>query len=621
MALVINTNVASLSAQNSMNKAQMQQNEAMERLTTGKRINTAADDAAGLSIANKMTSQVNGLNQAVRNANDGISMLQTAAGGLEESGNILQRMRELAVQSASGTYDETNRGAMNAEVEQLKQELDRISDTTTFNGQKILDGSQKDTSLQVGANANETISFDIDSTASDKLGGTGADIVGDLSNDGTNTLQTNLRGLAGDGTNSMYVNGQDVGDLSGLGATDSLQDALDIMNGNVTGVEFGAQVEFRAETAGDGIFEGTEGLLIKVAGLDIADGQVGTNTQDIRIQNTGSLQEVVDQINEKSGGLVDASLDDKGRLVIASDSASNIQLTASADVTVAAPAGNAALGADAVGMSTPAAGAVTQQAQLTMTAEAGTDAITVTFSDVSDADVVGVNTMREPGTITTTSGGLTTPAANQISQGDIMINGVELDEYENGYDYDGNGTADQESDIVAWINKHSDETGVVAALDDTDAAGTNELKLVSKDGSPISVDFAETLTTAERAAIEGSLGLHENNATASSKGSVADIDVSTTEGAQKAIATLDKAIEQVSSIQGELGAVNNRLDFTVSNLSNVSENASAAKSRIEDADFAAESANLSRSQVLQQASQAMLAQANSAPQQVMSLLQ
>ena len=160
MSMVINSNIMSLNAQRNLTMSQNEQNTAMERLTSGKRINSAADDAAGLSISNRMTSQINGLNQAVRNANDGSSLIQTAEGALDESTNILQRMRELSVQSANGTYDSGNRSTLNAEVSQLKEELDRISETTSFNGLNILDGTLGKVDLQVGFESNHTITLE-----------------------------------------------------------------------------------------------------------------------------------------------------------------------------------------------------------------------------------------------------------------------------------------------------------------------------------------------------------------------------------------------------------------------------------------------------------------------------
>ena len=170
MAMVINSNIMSLTAQRNLTMSQNDLNTSMERLTSGKRINSAADDAAGLSIANRMTSQINGLNQAVRNANDGASLIQTAEGALDESTNILQRMRELSVQSANGTYDSGNRATLSAEVKQLVAELDRIAETTSFNGLNILDGSLGKVNLQVGSEANQTIELSIAKMDSKSLG-------------------------------------------------------------------------------------------------------------------------------------------------------------------------------------------------------------------------------------------------------------------------------------------------------------------------------------------------------------------------------------------------------------------------------------------------------------------
>jgi flagellin len=170
MAITINTNVASLNAQRNLNSSQAALNNAMQRLSSGLRINSAKDDAAGLAISDRMTAQIRGLNQAARNSNDGISLAQTAEGALQESTNILQRMRELAVQSANDTNSASDRASLQSEVNQLKQELTRISETTTFNGKKLLDGSMTTAQFQVGANANQTISFGINSAKAADLG-------------------------------------------------------------------------------------------------------------------------------------------------------------------------------------------------------------------------------------------------------------------------------------------------------------------------------------------------------------------------------------------------------------------------------------------------------------------
>ena len=171
MALTINTNIPSLNAQRNLGKSQNDLNQSMQRLSSGLRINSAKDDAAGLAISDRMTAQIKGMNQAARNANDGISMAQTAEGALQESTNILQRMRELAVQSANDTNSATDRASLNEEVVQLQAELDRIAVTTEFNGRKVIDGTMTDATFQVGPNAgvNQTISFSIDSARAAEL--------------------------------------------------------------------------------------------------------------------------------------------------------------------------------------------------------------------------------------------------------------------------------------------------------------------------------------------------------------------------------------------------------------------------------------------------------------------
>ncbi|MGI2002422.1 flagellin, partial [Shewanella frigidimarina] len=170
MAISVNTNVTSMQAQGNLNKAQSNTATSMERLASGLRINSAKDDAAGLQISNRLTSQINGIGVAMRNANDGISIAQTAEGSMSESTNILQRMRDLSLQSANGSNSADDRTAMQKEISSLQTELTRISDTTSFGGQNLLDGSYGTQKFQVGSNANETISISLSSTASNKIG-------------------------------------------------------------------------------------------------------------------------------------------------------------------------------------------------------------------------------------------------------------------------------------------------------------------------------------------------------------------------------------------------------------------------------------------------------------------
>ena len=215
MPLVINTNVSSMNSQRQLIHSGNELMTSMERLSSGQRINTAADDAAGLGISNRMTSQIRGLNQAVRNANDGISLIQTAEGALDETTSILQRMRELAIQSANGIYDDSNRATLDAEVQQLIQELDRIAETTTFNGQTLLDGSLGDVELQVGSQANQTISIGIQAMDAQTLG------MGSVSVDLLGAEVTaNLSSVTLSDTD-LLVNGQSIGSFDG--AEDTFQ--------------------------------------------------------------------------------------------------------------------------------------------------------------------------------------------------------------------------------------------------------------------------------------------------------------------------------------------------------------------------------------------------------------
>jgi flagellin len=588
MALVINSNIMSLNAQNQVTKSQNELNTAMERLASGKRVNSAADDAAGLAIASRMTSQIRGLDMAVRNANDGQALIQTAEGALDETTNILQRIRELSVQSANGTYDSGNRQTMNAEVKQLQEELTRIADTTSFNGQKLLDGSLGELVLQVGSEANQTITAQIGKLDAKGLGGEAAgDVVGA---DPGAALIAGLKALTGTGSN-MLINNQNVGNLT---TAANLQEALNTINGNISGVEVSAFTELTAANEGTGIIRGSDRLRIDLVGP-------GAENNTLEITDTGSMEELVAKINEQGAGMISASLDENNRLSLVSTTGA--QITVDGDNTPEAGNGNIA-----AGFSVGAAADVTGYAQL---------AFTITDPNVSNVDITfeattiaAANTLAENVGVQQRSGSDITGSivgastAARLAEGELVINGVAI----GGAEGTGTGTV---AANVAAINAVSADTGVVASLN-TDGA----IVLNSVSGTEISISQGNV----PNADIKTNVGLLETNNANSVGNSVADIDITSAAGAQKAIGIVDKALEQVNSVRGDLGAISNRLDSTMNNLSNISENQAAARSRIEDADFARESANLSRAQVLQQAGTAMLAQANAAPQQVLTLL-
>ena len=709
MPLVINTNIASLNAQRQLVNSGNELATAMERLSSGKRINTAADDAAGLAISNRMTAQVRGLNQAVRNANDGISLIQTAEGALDETTNILQRMRELAIQSANGIYDDSNRKTLDAEVQQLISELDRIAQTTTFNGQTLLDGSLGNVELQVGSQANQTIEFNIQAMDAKTLG-MGSVSVDMLGSEITSTLSS----LSLD-ESDIQINGQSIGSFDG--SSDTFQDLIDGINDNVLGVEATGYTSLEGTTVGDGVLENGNKLQITLVAAD------GSGNNVFNITDTDNLTELAEKISTVTGGAVSAEVDDSGQLTINNNSGSTIEVMG-VDATGSSNAA-AEIIERATGFNTyDGAAAITDEAygQIILTSQHG-DPITVsrgatgTLEDLQD---LGFRESDEAGVVKGVGLGAT-GAAQSWNVGDLTINGVVIDNDDtdslqgkvnaineqsdesgvvaqafaslsidistadltlvsaasdnltiNGVTIDlglsGNSTA---SDIVDGFNANTDLTGITASLSGTrimlesdqgsinitsptansiiasgtalaganfqsyitSSAGTlinssvaatsgmtlvveAGLKLVSTNDQPISIELGDN-------ADSQTLGLIEANSTAGGRFGTAlsSVSVDTVSKAQKAIGVVDNALDSINDVRSQLGAVNNRLDFTINNLLVVSENTSAAKSRIMDADFAAETAALSRAQVLQQASQAMLAQANAASQQVLQLLQ
>jgi len=239
MPLVVNSNISSLNAQRQLLQTGADLDKASERLASGQRINSAADDAAGLAISNRQTSQIRGLDQAVRNANDGVSLIQTAEGALDETTNILQRMRELSIQSANGIYSDADRTTLDAEVQQLKAEIDRIADTTSFNGQNVLDGSLGEVALQVGSEANQTIGINIDGFNTSNLGGAGGDVI--------TAATTGLAALTAlDAAGDLVINDVSISALDGAG---TLNEALGLINGDLEGkgAEASALVTAEAE--------------------------------------------------------------------------------------------------------------------------------------------------------------------------------------------------------------------------------------------------------------------------------------------------------------------------------------------------------------------------------------
>lgn len=486
MAQIINTNVASLNSQRALNTSQGALNTSLQRLSSGLRINSAKDDAAGMAISERMTAQIRGLDQAARNANDGISLAQTAEGGLGEVTNNLQRIRELAVQAANATNSASDRASLNAEATQLVAEIDRVSTTTQFNGINLLDGTFTSQAFQVGANANQTITVSsISSARAASLGvGSGSSYAASVQ---TGTV-TSTALAAGD----IAINGYNVG-----------------------------------ATSTDGV------------SYSYADGSAIAKAAAINAISGNSNVTAAVQANSVTGGAVTSS-------AIAGNTTDYVKINGVTLGSIAA-------------VTDDAAGDVIKGSQMAarvneVTAQTG---VTATYN--------------------TTSGVLTLSAA------------------------DGRN-----------ITIEAGGTGTSSGL--TAATTVADVKLSSSTSAGITVSGSAAGLTA--------MGLTAGTtaATTTVGAGVSSLDLSTASGAQAALATIDAALATVNSSRASLGAYQNRFGSTVANLQTTSENVSASRSRIRDADFAAETANLTRAQILQQAGVAMLAQANAQPNNVLSLL-
>lgn len=571
MAMSVNTNITSLGVQKNLNKASDALSQSMNRLSSGLKINSAKDDAAGMQIANRLNNQVKGLNVAIANANNGVSIAQTAEGAMQESTNTLQRLRELALQAANGDKSDADRVSLQQEFTAKVGELNRIASTTTFGGRNLLDGSFSNVAFQIGANANETISFgmtDISSTA----------------------LKGNYKEAAVDGTA-----------MTGLAAT-ATGTNIGGLKAAVTGTAAGA-------TAATDKF--------RINGVEIS------LTAQTAAAAPAAAVTAINAETAKTG--VTATADATGKLTLSSKG--DIKLEASA-ITPAPTAGLASLGLTAATTTATdftAASAMGATGTVTVNGKdvtwASTDLLSAVLTKVAAEAGTGATAKMTDGRITVTSGdgkdiklankdsgslsqlGLSagTSQAKLTADTSIEVNGVEV-KFKKG------DTADA---VVASINSAS--TGVQASKN---ADGTLNLfadkDITIKDGSAGTGLKALGLTAVAAAGTKTAVTMET---------SVSDLNILSAASSQQAIQALDDAMQQIDSQRSQLGAVQNRFASTVANLQSISQNSSAAKGRVEDADFASEAAELTKQQTLQQASTAILSQANQLPSAVLKLLQ
>jgi flagellin len=476
---VINTNIASLNAQRNLTTSSSGLTTSLQRLSSGLRINSAKDDAAGLAIAERFTSQIRGLDQAKRNANDGVSMLQTAEGTLQSTGDILQRVRELAVQSANASNSAGDRKAIQSEVGQLLSEADRIAQTSEFNGLKLLDGSFGTATFQVGANSGQTIQA---TTANFRTNNYG-------NNEVSTTAPTTLA---------------------------------------TTGTAY---------TAGSFQLQGLATSTIAVVATDTA----------------ATLAANINSVTATTG--VTATATNTESAIFTAGASYSLAVTS--DNTVAANV-------------TFTVGAAANAAGLASAVSAFNDAS-------SKTGVTAKMNSTNTGLILTNAAGNNITMANNSASGAVTVAAI-----------NGAGTVGATANLT---------TG-------TTSTSMGFVSMNSDKGFAIGTTGSTAVTASTVATLNA----------------VSSIDVSTAAGASAALKIIDSALASVSSQRASFGALQSRFESAVGNVQQTSENLSASRSRIQDTDFASETAKLTRGQILQQAGTAMLAQANQLPNGVLSLL-
>ena len=499
MSLVINSNLASISAQRSNNDVQYSLNKTMERIASGLRINSAQDDVAGMAIASRMSGQIRGMNQAMRNVNDGISITQTASGSLEEMTMDLSRIRELAIQSANGTYSNADRAAIQKEALALTDELKRVGSTTEFNGIKLLDGSMKGRTFQIGADQSQTVDLTIDNLEASSLGKAVMDSTG-----ATNSISQAVAGTTNNVTAQTLTASGTIGEAKvAVTAGDS---AKKIAEGfNAVSSQTGINASATTTATISGVTAGRVEFTLQ-----------GANTEAITISSnvddTSDLSAIADAVNAQSGSTnITASADKNGNLVLTDTTGNDIKISnTTADTGLA-----------------------------TATVRGGD------FTDQKTGESVG-------------SGEATGPFGNSSHQSSSTI-------------------------TVGGSVRLSSTTAFSVGTD-----GDNTVVATPQTQSRISA--------------------------------VTGIDLGTAEGAQEAVGTVDAAMMTLAKARENLGAMQNRFGSAINNLQSIQTNLTDARSRIQDTDFAAEVAQMTRGQILQQSGVALLSQANQVPQQVLSLL-
>ena len=599
MALVINTNVSSLTAQRALAESNTDLQTAMERLSTGSKLNSAADDAAGLAMVQRMTAQVRGLAMAVKNANDGQALTQSIEGALGEVSDMLQRMRELALQAANGTNSSADRSFLQSEVNLLIQEISRVSGNTRYNGELILDGTFLNKSLQVGIEEGENIIFSVESVASEMIG--------------AHTIIGDGQGAAAAGTdpaaNSTTLN-DDIEIFGYLGTvttaaspTDTAKETAVKVN-NFTG-ETGVKAYAKTFAALYSDTTTAKTYSVKINGYETGNFVIAE----------GDVESAVDSINQISGstGVTASSSDNKILLFDADGDDITIENTQTL-------AGHNNLTVQKIGED----GLITNTVGST---------ITLGVSGANDATrVSGTLKLVSPNAFS-----IDQKAVNEVTAvalGDTAMDGSnETITVGDGVTtltlYSGGAGADSVANLVTDIQAHADY-GDLAFSVAANTAGNGLVYTWKRAGviTDLNASYAAAFTSAtgtneavsQTTAGVNSLGYYTENSSAATLNNLTTVNISSMVSAGDSISIIDAALDKVAQMRSDLGAIENRLAYTVSNLMNIAEKTADARSRLNDADYALESARLAKSQVIQQAGTQMLSQANQLTQLVLDLL-
>ncbi len=633
MTTVINTNIASLIAQNNLQSTQNSLTTAITDLSSGLQINSAADNPAGQAIATSLQSQINGLTQAQANANNGISLAQTGESALTQITDNLQTIRTLAVEASNASLTSENRASLNQEVQQSVAQINTIAQTTNFNGENLLDGTFGLQNFQIGANAGQVIGVNLSQGAeASQIGQTDTTT---LSLEGSTGLASNTFNVSVGGAATVSVANATAGTGAGQTSDSAYAAAAAINNSDISGLTATAsntQQFSLTNVSNSGASAETYNLTVN--GVSI----FGATGESVAGGGSVSSTTIFNAINADSASTgVNASFNSDGSIDLTSATGVNITVSESTNATDGSVSGglsntsylqnsasaDGTLSATGYGTSATALSSSSGELQGSITLSSSSS-IALSGSAITDSAATGGIALQYGNTNNSADNLIdlgTTVTGSAASAGTTGIQGTSGDQF----------IVNGQSIVVGSASSASGEASAIATSISTNSvlkaegisasvsAATGILTITG--GTQSQVNITGTASVISSVIGTGAAAPTVNSYQAATSGSLAGVSVTSVAGAQAAIETVDAALNQVSVLQGQLGAVQNRFTSVISNLTASTQNASSAQSTIQDTDYASATSQLSRAQVLSQAATAIIAQANQLPQQVLKLLQ